>query len=214
MPSCPESVSIVHWHRLRDETTRLSARVHRLIVRRAGAISGHYGVVQQARPVRLRRGCAPLARRRRCFGRFHPETFTCTCQPLQSSAPSVSAALAVRARGYQETLAKANGAAVEVLGAMRTVQANTAELREARRFMRQLNHFLRVVVVTVHTQTLVIFAQERNALGPRAAERGGGCTPRVVLGTKAAKVGTRSICIGSVCPNLSTAGSGVITYRV
>ena len=32
----------------------------------------------------------------------------------------------------QETLAKANAAAVEVLGAMRTVQANAGELSEAR----------------------------------------------------------------------------------
>jgi ATP-binding cassette subfamily B protein len=59
----------------------------------------------------------------------------------------------------QETMARANGAAVEALGAMRTVQANTGELGEWRRFALRICHFLRVVLVTVHTQTMVIFSQ-------------------------------------------------------
>ena len=57
------------------------------------------------------------------------------------------------------SMAQANAQAVEVLGAMRTVQANAAELREARRFAQKINRFLQVVVVTVQTQTAVIFAQ-------------------------------------------------------
>ena len=56
-------------------------------------------------------------------------------------------------------LAKANGFAVESLGSMRTVHANTAEVGEARRFAKQINMFLRVVLVTVWTQTVVIFTQ-------------------------------------------------------
>ncbi|KAL1530114.1 hypothetical protein AB1Y20_001035 [Prymnesium parvum] len=56
-------------------------------------------------------------------------------------------------------MAKANAQAVEVLGAMRTVQASTAELREARRFSERINRFLKVVIVTVQCQTAVIFAQ-------------------------------------------------------
>ena len=59
----------------------------------------------------------------------------------------------------QETMARANGAAVEALGAMRTVQANTGELGEWRRFALRICHFLRVVLVTVHAQTMVIFSQ-------------------------------------------------------
>ena len=42
---------------------------------------------------------------------------------------------------------------------MRTVLANTGEVREARRFAIQINAFLKVVLVTVWTQTVVIFAQ-------------------------------------------------------
>ena len=45
------------------------------------------------------------------------------------------------------------------VGAMRTVQANTGELGEWRRFALRICHFLRVVLVTVHTQTMVIFSQ-------------------------------------------------------
>ena len=45
------------------------------------------------------------------------------------------------------------------LGAMRTVQANTGELGEWRQFALRICHFLRVVLVTVHTQTMVIFSQ-------------------------------------------------------
>lgn len=56
-------------------------------------------------------------------------------------------------------MAGANAAAVETLGAMRTVHANTGELGEARRFARSIRRFLRVVLVTVHTQTMVIFTQ-------------------------------------------------------
>lgn len=41
-------------------------------------------------------------------------------------------------------MADANAQAVEVLGAMRTVQASTAELREARRFSQRINRFLKV----------------------------------------------------------------------
>ena len=57
------------------------------------------------------------------------------------------------------TLAKSNQVAVEALGAMRTVQANTGEVGEARVFARSINRFLRVVLVTVITQTVVIFTQ-------------------------------------------------------
>ena len=56
-------------------------------------------------------------------------------------------------------LAKANAAAVEALGAMRTVQSNTGEEGEARRFGAAIARFLRVVLVTVHGQTVVIFTQ-------------------------------------------------------
>ena len=101
------------------------------------------------------------------------------------------------------SIAKANSAAVEALGSMRTVHANTGETRgasanpsarrplapsasqppgrlllllrlrrltrrlsgssrsfsEARRFASHIRRFLRVVLVTVHTQTVVIFTQ-------------------------------------------------------
>ena len=40
-----------------------------------------------------------------------------------------------------------------------TVHANTAELREAGLFRSAIRRFLRVVLVTVHTQTAVIFTQ-------------------------------------------------------
>lgn len=42
-------------------------------------------------------------------------------------------------------MAGANAAAVETLGAMRTVHANTGELNEARRFATAIRKFLRVV---------------------------------------------------------------------
>ena len=57
------------------------------------------------------------------------------------------------------SIAKANSAAIEALGCMRTVHANTGELREARRFASHIRRFLRVVLVTVHSQTVVIFTQ-------------------------------------------------------
>lgn len=57
------------------------------------------------------------------------------------------------------TLAGANAAAVESLGAVRTVHANTGEIGESRRFARAIRRFLHVVIVTVHTQTAVIFTQ-------------------------------------------------------
>jgi ATP-binding cassette subfamily B protein len=56
-------------------------------------------------------------------------------------------------------LAKSNQVAVEALGAIRTVQANTGEVGEARGFAASINRFLRVVLVTVITQTVVIFTQ-------------------------------------------------------
>ena len=52
-----------------------------------------------------------------------------------------------------------NQVAVEALGAIRTVQANTGEVGEARFFASNINRFLRVVLVTVITQTVVIFTQ-------------------------------------------------------
>ena len=57
------------------------------------------------------------------------------------------------------SLAQANAAAVESLGGVRTVHANTGELNEARRFAKAIRRFLHVVIVTVHTQTVVIFTQ-------------------------------------------------------
>ena len=42
---------------------------------------------------------------------------------------------------------------------MRTVHANTGEVSEARRFAKAIRRFLHVVIVTVHTQTVVIFTQ-------------------------------------------------------
>ena len=56
-------------------------------------------------------------------------------------------------------MAEANATAVESLGAIRTIQANTGELTEARRFAAAIRRFLHVVIVTVHTQTMVIFTQ-------------------------------------------------------
>ena len=56
-------------------------------------------------------------------------------------------------------LAESNQVAVEALGAVRTVQANTGEVGEARFFASNINRFLRVVLVTVITQTVVIFTQ-------------------------------------------------------
>ena len=56
-------------------------------------------------------------------------------------------------------LASSNQVAVEALGAIRTVQANTGEVGEARFFAGNINRFLRVVLVTVITQTVVIFTQ-------------------------------------------------------
>ena len=56
-------------------------------------------------------------------------------------------------------LAKANSRATEALGAMRTVQASNAEVGEARRFAEQINAFLKVVIITVWTQTVLIFTQ-------------------------------------------------------
>ena len=56
-------------------------------------------------------------------------------------------------------LAQSNQVAVEALGAVRTVQANTGEVGEARFFAKNINRFLRVVLVTVITQTVVIFTQ-------------------------------------------------------
>ena len=69
-------------------------------------------------------------------------------------------------------MARATGAAVEALGAMRTVQANTGELGEWRRFALRICHFLRVVLVTVHTQTMVIFSQMGLAKARDAAQFG------------------------------------------
>ena len=57
------------------------------------------------------------------------------------------------------TMAKANAAAVEALGATRTVHANAGEMGEARLFANAIGRFLRVVLVTVHGQTVVIFTQ-------------------------------------------------------
>ena len=57
------------------------------------------------------------------------------------------------------SIARANSAAIEALGSMRTVHANTGELREARLFASHIRRFLRVVLVTVHSQTVVIFTQ-------------------------------------------------------
>lgn len=56
-------------------------------------------------------------------------------------------------------MAKANAVAVEVLGSIRTVQANVGELQEAERFGEKLNHFLRVIKATVYLETLLRFTQ-------------------------------------------------------
>ena len=56
-------------------------------------------------------------------------------------------------------IAKANAAAVETLGAMRTVHSNCGEMGDALRFATTIRRFLHVVLVTVHTQTVVIFTQ-------------------------------------------------------
>ena len=57
------------------------------------------------------------------------------------------------------TMAKANAAAVEALGAIRTVHSNAGEMGEARLFASAIGRYLRVVLVTVHGQTVVIFTQ-------------------------------------------------------
>jgi len=56
-------------------------------------------------------------------------------------------------------MAKANGVAIEVLGSIRTVQANVGERQEARRFMERLNYFLRVIKATVYLETVLRFTQ-------------------------------------------------------
>ena len=56
-------------------------------------------------------------------------------------------------------LASANADAVEVLGAIRTVQASTAEVGEARRFGVLMTRFLKVILVTVYAETALRLTQ-------------------------------------------------------
>ena len=56
-------------------------------------------------------------------------------------------------------MAAANAAAVEALGAVRTVHANAAEGREAAAFRAAICRFLRVILVTVQTETVLRVVQ-------------------------------------------------------
>lgn len=54
-------------------------------------------------------------------------------------------------------MAKANAVAIEVLGSIRTVQANVGEEQEASRFKRSLHYYLRVIKATVYLETVLRF---------------------------------------------------------
>lgn len=56
-------------------------------------------------------------------------------------------------------MAKANAVAIEVLGSIRTVQANVGEAQESDRFMDKLNYYLRVIKATVYLETVLRFTQ-------------------------------------------------------
>eukprot|EP00927_Polykrikos_kofoidii_P000742 TRINITY_DN10276_c0_g1_i1.p1 TRINITY_DN10276_c0_g1~~TRINITY_DN10276_c0_g1_i1.p1 ORF type:complete len:697 (+),score=128.52 TRINITY_DN10276_c0_g1_i1:148-2238(+) len=56
-------------------------------------------------------------------------------------------------------MAKANAVAIEVLGSIRTVQANVGEVEEGNRFMRHLNYYLRVIKATVYIETVLRLTQ-------------------------------------------------------
>jgi len=56
-----------------------------------------------------------------------------------------------------QAMAEANGVAIEVLGSIRSVQANVGELFEGDRFMGCLNRYLRVIKFTVYIETVLRF---------------------------------------------------------
>jgi len=56
-----------------------------------------------------------------------------------------------------DAMAKANSVAVEVLGAIRTVQSNVGEAMEGNRFMDRMNYYLRVIKATVYIETVLRF---------------------------------------------------------